>query len=112
MDGTIIAPVIALVPDSPRTRFRSPPRILIPKLVKSRDHWKASSLLRKHHLKLAQLKIRDLSRSRDTWKSRHRQLQEQNRELQEQNRELQEQFDRHRAELESAADQKKADTPG
>lgn len=106
MDGPIIIPVI--VPDTTRTRFRSPPRILIPKLVKSRDRWKVSALQRKHHLKLAQLKIRDLSRSRDTWKGRHRELQNQNRELQDQNRELQNQFDRLRAEVESSADQKKS----
>jgi hypothetical protein len=50
--------------------FRSPPRILIPKLVESRDKWKAKAGRRKKELKKAQIRGRDLSVSRDLWKER------------------------------------------
>ena len=50
--------------------FRSPPRILIPKLVESRDKWKAKAGRRKKELKKAQIRARDLSASRKGWKER------------------------------------------
>jgi hypothetical protein len=50
--------------------FRSPPRILIPKLVESRDKWKAKAARRKQELKKAQIRARDLSASRRRWKER------------------------------------------
>jgi chromosome segregation ATPase len=63
--------------------FRTPVRILLPKLLKSRDDWKAKSHRRKAQLKSAKVKIRDLSVSRDRWRQRTELLQEQNRQLQE-----------------------------
>lgn len=63
--------------------FRTPVRILLPKLLKSRDDWKAKSHQRKVQLKSAKIKIRDLSASRDMWRQRTEQLQEENRQLQE-----------------------------
>lgn len=50
--------------------FRSPPRILIPKLVHSRDTWKAKAGTRKRQLKAAQIRCRDLGLSRQRWKAR------------------------------------------
>lgn len=50
--------------------FRTPPRILIPKLVKSRDGWKTKANLRKKRLKAARIRIRDLVHSRDHWKDK------------------------------------------
>jgi chromosome segregation ATPase len=66
-----------------RLTFSTPVRILLPKLLKSRDDWKAKSHQRKAKLKSAEVKIRDLSASRARWRQRTEQLQEENRELQE-----------------------------
>ena len=57
-------------PNDTAPSFRSPPRILIPKLVESRDKWKAKAARRKTELKKAQIRGRDLSVSRDLWKAR------------------------------------------
>jgi hypothetical protein len=54
----------------PLPLFRSPPRILIPKLVQSRDTWKAKAGTRKRQLKAAQIRCRDLGLSRQRWKER------------------------------------------
>lgn len=69
MDGTATMSVI-------RQTFHTPIRILLPKLLKSRDDWKAKSHERKAQLKSAKIKIRDLSVSRDMWRKRTEQLQE------------------------------------
>jgi chromosome segregation ATPase len=66
-----------------RENFRTPLRILLPKLLKSRDDWKAKSHQRKAQLKSAQVKIRDLSASRGRWRQQAVQLQEQNQQLEE-----------------------------
>jgi chromosome segregation ATPase len=66
-----------------RENFRTPLRILLPKLLKSRNDWKAKSDGRKAQLKAAKIKIRDCSASRDRWRQRTEQLQEENRQLQE-----------------------------
>ena len=50
--------------------FSSPPRILIPKLVESRDKWKAKAARRKRELEKEQIRSRDLSASRGRWKER------------------------------------------
>jgi hypothetical protein len=50
--------------------FQTPPRILIPKLVRSRDGWKLKANQRKRKLKSATIRIRDLEASRDTWRAR------------------------------------------
>jgi len=62
--------------------FHTPLRILVPKLFKSRDDWKAKSHQRKAQLKSAKINIRDVSASRDKWRERTEQLQEQNEQLQ------------------------------
>lgn len=51
-------------------RFRSPARILIPKLVAGRDRWKRQAGERKRRLKSAQIRIRDLEGSREWWRER------------------------------------------
>jgi hypothetical protein len=70
MDGTIL--------NGPA--FRTPPRILIPKLVASRDGWKLKAGERKRRLKAARIRIRDLETSRDLWRERARAAEEQARE--------------------------------
>ena len=79
MDG-LTAPITG------RRSYRTPVSILVPKLVQSRDNWKAKSDRRKHQLKLAKLTIRDLSLSRDSWREKYQQLQQQNHNLQRQTR--------------------------
>ena len=44
--------------------FRTPPRILIPKLVRSRDAWKAKATTRKTQRKALEIRVRDLEASR------------------------------------------------
>ncbi len=44
--------------------FRTPPRILIPKLLRSRDAWKAKATLRKQQRKSLLIRVRDLTASR------------------------------------------------
>ena len=51
--------------------FLTPPRILVPKLVRGRDAWKSKASRRKRRLKAALVKIRDLLASRLAWKERH-----------------------------------------
>lgn len=75
MDGTATMSEI-------RRSFRTPVRILLPKLLKSRDDWKAKSHERKVRLKAATIKARDLSASRDMWRQRTGQLQAENLALQ------------------------------
>ena len=50
--------------------FRTPTRILIPKLVNSRDGWKTKANERKKRLKAARIRIRDLEASRKVWRQR------------------------------------------
>ena len=50
--------------------FLTPPRILIPKLVSSRDKWKVKATTRKRLLHKEKIHSRDLSLSRRRWKDR------------------------------------------
>jgi hypothetical protein len=50
--------------------FRTPPRILIPKLVDSRDKWKAKATARKRQYRQEKIRSRDLLCSRQLWKER------------------------------------------
>jgi hypothetical protein len=56
--------------------FRTPPRILIPKLVRSRDAWKAKAPTRKTQRKALEIRVRDLEVSRELHRQRAEQLQE------------------------------------
>jgi len=61
--------------------FQTPPRILIPKLVKSRDAWKAKATARKAQRKALEIRVRDLEASRELHRLRAEQLQRQLDEL-------------------------------
>jgi chromosome segregation ATPase len=65
---------------SPQTisasQFQTPPRILIPKLVRSRDAWKAKAAQRKTQRKALEIRVRDLETSRELHRQRAQQLQE------------------------------------
>ena len=52
------------------TDFQTPPRILIPKLVRSRNKWKVKATTRKRLLHKEKIHSRDLSLSRQRWKDR------------------------------------------
>src|SRR4051812_43640419 len=55
----------AAEPDTtPAYNFRSPPRILIPKLAHSRDSWKAKAQLRLDHIHTLKVRVYDLNKSR------------------------------------------------
>jgi len=55
---------------TPASDFRTPPRILIPKLVSSRDKWKAKATARKRLYRKEKIHSRDLAHSRQRWKDR------------------------------------------
>jgi hypothetical protein len=75
-------------------------RILLPKLLKSRDGWKAKSDRRKAQLRAARIKIRDCSASRDMWRQRAEQRAEQARQLQERAERAERELEQARTELE------------
>jgi hypothetical protein len=68
--------------------FRTPIRILLPKLLNSRDAWKTKSHQRKAQLKAAKIKIRDLDISRTRWRKQHQQLHADHQVLQAQYQQL------------------------
>lgn len=90
-----------------RQTFRTPVRILLPKLLKGRDDWKAKSHERKAQLKSAKIKIRDVSASRDKWRERTEQLQEQNEQLQQRLERAERELDATQATLAQFADAQK-----
>ena len=82
-----------------RETFRTPVRILLPKLLKSRDDWKAKSDRRKAALKAAKIKIRDCSASRDMWRERSERLEEEARQLRERAERAERELEQTRAAL-------------
>ena len=64
--------------------FQTPPRILIPKLLCSRDGWKRRAGARKKRIKKQTVRIRDLECSRAKWKERARQAETKLDDLREQ----------------------------
>ena len=68
---------------APRT-FCTPPRILIPKLVRSRDAWKSKAVARKTQRKALEIRVRDLEISRDLHRQRAEQLQQRVAQLEQQ----------------------------
>jgi chromosome segregation ATPase len=62
MDGSAETP--------PAGNFLTPPRILIPNLVRSRDKWKIKATTRKRQLHKEKIHSRDLQASRRSWKDR------------------------------------------
>ena len=90
-----------------RQSFRTPLRILLPKVLKSRDGWKAKSDRRKAQLKAAKIKIRDCSASRDMWRERAERLAQENRELREQLEHAEREHTQRQAQLAEAEEAKK-----
>jgi hypothetical protein len=66
------------------TDFRTPPRILIPKLASSRDKWKAKATARKRQYRKEKIRSRDLGHSRQRWKDRAVAAEQKLQELQQQ----------------------------
>ncbi len=56
--------------------FRTPPRILIPELVRSRSAWKAKATTRKAQRKALEIRARDRDAPRDRHRQRADQLHE------------------------------------
>jgi len=79
--------------------YRTPTRILLPKLLVSRDGWKAKATKRKAKLKAASIKNRDLETSRQLWKERAAQSQRECDQLREQLRLAQQQLEEAQAEI-------------
>ena len=90
-----------------RATFRTPVRILLPKLLKSRNGWKAKSDRRKTELKAAKIKIRDCSASRDRWRQRTEQLEEETRQLRQRAEEAERELAKTRAALTQLEDAQK-----
>ena len=90
-----------------RETFRTPLRILLPKLVKSRADWKAKSDRRKAELKAAKIKIRDCSASRDMWRQRTEGLEEETRQLRERAERAERELEQTRAAVIQLEDAKK-----
>ena len=85
-----------------RDSYRTPVRILLPKLLKSRNGWKAKSDRRKAELKKAKIKIRDCSASRDRWRQRAEQFEEEARQLRQRVEQAERERDTALAQLEDA----------
>jgi uncharacterized protein (DUF3084 family) len=62
--------------------FRTPVRILVPKLIKGRANWKDKCQQRRRQNKTLQIKIRDLSASRDGWRAKYEALLAEHQQLQ------------------------------
>jgi tRNA U38,U39,U40 pseudouridine synthase TruA len=62
--------------------FRTPPHILIPKLAKSRDNWKARAAARRRQYRKEKIRSRDLANSRERWKERALAAEQKAQELQ------------------------------
>lgn len=92
MDGTATMSEI-------RETFRTPVRILMPKLLKSRAGWKAKSDRRKAQLKAAKIKIRDCSASRDRWRQRTERLEEEASQLRQRLEQAERELEQTRAAL-------------
>jgi chromosome segregation ATPase len=82
--------------------FQTPPRILIPKLLRSRDAWEIKATQRKSERKALQIRVRDLAASRARHRSRADELQLQLDELQLQLDHTRQQRDQLQARLDAA----------
>jgi hypothetical protein len=67
--------------------FLTPPRILIPKLARSRDQWKAKATARKNQYRKEKIHSRDLEISRQRWKERALRAEQKLQELHQQHQE-------------------------
>ena len=83
-------------------KFRTPTRILIPKLLKSRDNWKKKCQRRRAQNKTLKITIRDLTASRETWRTKFDDLQAAYTQLQLERDRLQQQLAAVEAERDEA----------
>jgi predicted RNase H-like nuclease (RuvC/YqgF family) len=90
-----------------RKTFRSPLHVWVPKLLKSRDDWKDKAQQRRRQGKLDHLTIRDLTRSRASWRQQAHQLHQQLHQQHQQLEQLRRERDRARADAAIAAAPKK-----
>lgn len=104
MDGTATKTTMSEI----RATYRTPPRILLPKLLKSRDDWKAKSDQRKADLKAAKVKIRDLSASRKRWRERTEQLEKEVSQLRARAEQAESKLHKTEAALAQLEDEKKS----
>ena len=95
--------------DSTQT-FLTPARILIPKLVRSRDGWKKRAGERKRQAKSLAVRVRDLESSRTNWKERARRAEVELQQVQRQLCDTQTAVESLRQEV-AARPQKKVSTP-
>ena len=73
--------------------FRTPVRILVPKLLKSRDGWKAKCQRRRVQNKALKINVRDVSASRDSWRQKYEEQLAESERLQRQNDRLQQRLE-------------------
>lgn len=88
--------------------FRTPTRILVPKLLASRAGWKRKAGERKRQLKAARIRNRDLHVSRDLWRARAAAAESRAAELHAQ---LEQERARARAEADDLREQLKKKSP-
>lgn len=62
--------------------FRTPVRVLLPKLLKSRNDWKHKCQQRRAQNKTLQINVRDLTASRENWRAKYEQLLQDHQKLQ------------------------------
>jgi predicted nucleic acid-binding Zn-ribbon protein len=113
MDDPLAAPANpAAASDCSATySFRSPPRILIPKLCRSRDAWKAKAQLRGSQLKTLQVRVHDVCLSRDSWRQRAEDAHQQVLQLQDEVQQLQQRLAAAEQQLASLEQGKKRRLP-
>ena len=82
--------------------FRTPPRILIPKLLRSRDAWKIKATKRKAERNTLQIRVRELTANRDHHRVRADELQLRLDELQQQHDHVCQQRDQLQAQFDAS----------
>jgi chromosome segregation ATPase len=107
MDVRFDAPGPPTSSSAPPCAFRTPPRILIPKLLRSRDTWKDKAQLRNSQLKTLKVRVHDVCVSRDSWRLRAEQAEQQVLQLQDQVQQLQPQLASAHQQISSLEQEKK-----
>ena len=92
---------------TPTNDFRTPSRILIPKLVRSRDQWKAKATARKRQYHKERIHSRDLKLSRQLWKDRVRGAEQKVQQLQQQFQRAEEDLAQARSQIAQLQDDSK-----
>lgn len=92
---------------TPASVFLTPSRILIPKLVRSRDRWKAKATARKRQYHKERIHSRDLKLSRQLWKDRARGAEQKVQQLQQQFQRAEEDLAQARSQIAQLQDDSK-----